>query len=78
MLVVSSIEQAKEMLLVDSRIFDQTKEKNIYEQQQLLEKKHTRPVEKKMTTATRLDLERISRDDCERRREDKNVFDVFK
>ena len=53
------MEHAKKMILVDSRVLNQTKEKDVYEHEKLLEKKHPRPVEKKVTSATNLDIERI-------------------
>ena len=58
------MENAKKMVLVDSRILDQIKEKNVYEHEKLLEKKHARPVERKVTSVTNLDIERILEDDC--------------
>ena len=71
------MEHAKKMILVDSRVLYQIKEKNEYEDEKLLEKKHSRPVEKKVTSVTDLDIERILEDDSVRRREDENVFDCF-
>ena len=57
------MEHAKKMVVVDSRVLDQIKEKNVYEHEKLLEKKHLRPVESKVTSATNLDIERILEDD---------------
>ena len=54
---------AKKMVLVDSRVLDQIKEKNVYEHEKLLEKKHSRPVERKVTSVINLDIERILEDD---------------
>ena len=61
--VVSSMEHAKKMVLVDSRVLDQIKEKNVYENEKLLKKKHSRPVERKVTSATNLDIKHILEDD---------------
>ena len=57
------MEHAKKMVLVDSRVVDQIKEKNVYEHEKLLDKKHSRPVQRKVTSATNLDIERILEDD---------------
>ena len=57
------MEHAKKMLLVDSRVLDQIKEKNVYEHEKLLVKKYSRPVVKKVTSVTNLDIERIFEDD---------------
>ena len=57
------MEHDRKMILVDSRVLDQIKEKNVYEHEKLLKKKHSRPVERKVTSATNLDLERILEDD---------------
>ena len=57
------MEHAKKMVLVDSRVLNQIKENNVYEHEKLLEKKHSRPVERKVTSATNLDIERILEDD---------------
>ena len=56
--VVSSNEHAKKMVLFDSRVLDQIKGKNVYEHEKLLEKKHSRAVEREMTSATNLDIKR--------------------
>ena len=61
--VVSSMEHAKKMVLVDSRVLNQIKENNVYEHEKLLEKKYSRPVERKVTSATNLDIERVLEDD---------------
>ena len=61
--VVFSTEHGKKMVLVSSRVLDQLKEKNVYEHEYLLAKKHSRPVERKVTSATNLDIERILEDD---------------
>ena len=53
------MENAKKMVLVDSRVLNQIKENYVYEHEQLLEKMHFRPVQKKVTSATNLDIERI-------------------
>ena len=57
------MEHAKKMVLVDSRVLDQIKEENVYEHEKLLEKKHSRLVQRKVTSATNLDIERILEDD---------------
>ena len=57
------MEHAKKMVLVDSRVLDQIKEKNVYEHEKMLEKMHSRPVQRKVTSATNLDIERILEDD---------------
>ena len=46
------MEHAKKMVLVDSRVLDQIKEKNVYEHEKLMEKMHARPVQKKVTSTT--------------------------
>ena len=51
------------MVQVDSRVLDQIKEKNVYEHEKLLEKKHFRRVERKVTSATNIHIERILEDD---------------
>ena len=53
------MEHDKKMVLVDSRVLDQIKEKNVYEHEKVLGKKHSRPVERKVTSVTNLDIERI-------------------
>ena len=53
------MKHAKKIVLVDSRVLDQIKEKNVYEHEKLLEKKHSRPVERKGISATNLDIECI-------------------
>ena len=57
------MEHAKKMILVDARVLDQIKEKNVYEHEKLLEKKHSRPVQRKVTSATNLDIEHILEDE---------------
>ena len=47
---------------VDSRVLDQIKENKVYEHEKLLDKKHFRPVQRKVTSATNLDIERILKD----------------
>ena len=58
------MEHAKKIVLVDSRVLDQIKEKDVYEHEKLLER-DSHPVEKKMTSTTNLDVERILEDDSE-------------
>ena len=53
----------KTVLEYYSRVLDQIKDKNVYEHEKLLEKKHSRPVQMKVTLATNLDIERILEDD---------------
>ena len=60
------MEHAKKMVLVDSRVLDQIKEKDHYEHEKLLEQMHSRSVQKKVTSATNLDIERILEDDSVR------------
>ena len=57
------MEHAKKMVLIDSRVLDKIKEKNVYEHEKLLEKKYSRPVQRKMTSATNLDIEHILEDE---------------
>ena len=57
------MEHAKKMVLVDSRVLDQIKERNVYEHEKLLEEKHSRTVERKVTSVTNLHIERILEDD---------------
>ena len=57
------MKHAKKMVLVESCVLNQIKEKNVYEHETLLEKKHFRPVQRKVTCATNLDIERILEDD---------------
>ena len=56
------MEHAKKMVLVDSRVFNQITEKDDCEHEKLLEKV-PRAVERKVTSATNLAIERILRDD---------------
>ena len=57
------MKHAKEMVLVDSRVLDQIKEKDVYEHEKLFEKRHFRLVQMKVTSVTNLDIERILEDD---------------
>ena len=57
------MEHAKKMVLADSRVLDQIKAKKVYELEKVLEKLHSLPVKKKVTSATNLDLERTLEDD---------------
>ena len=57
------MKHARKMVLVDSRVLDQIKEKDAYEHEKLLETKRCCPVEKKLMSATNLDIERILGDD---------------
>ena len=58
------MEHAKKMVHVNSRVLYQIKEKNVYEHEQLLEKLHSRPVQRNVTSATNLDIECILEVDC--------------
>ena len=70
--VVSSIEHAKKMVLVDSRILYQIKENDVYEHEKLLEKLHFRPVQK-MDVCHQFRYRTYTRSRfCERRPEDEN------
>ena len=51
------MEHAMKMVLVNSRVMDQIKEKNVYEHEKLLKEKNSRPVERKVKSATNLDIE---------------------
>ena len=53
------MEQAKKMVLVDSRLLKQLKDKKSFEHEKLLKKKHSRPAETKVTSASNLEIESI-------------------
>ena len=57
------MEHDKKMVLADSRVLDQIEEKNVNENENLLKKLHSRPVQRKVTSATNLVIERILEDD---------------
>ena len=56
------MEHAKKMVLVDPRVLEQLKDKELFEQKKLLDKKHSRPAEKKMTSVSNLEIESILSD----------------
>ena len=56
------MEHAKKMVLVDPRVLKQPKDKESFEHEKLLDKKHSRLVEKKVTSATNLEIESILSD----------------
>ena len=56
------MEHAKKMVLVDSRVLKQLKDKESFEDEKQLDKKHSRSVEKKVTSATNLEIESILSD----------------
>ena len=56
------MEHAKKMVLVDPRVLKQLKDKESFEHEKLLEKKHSRPAEKKVTSASNLEIESILSD----------------
>ena len=50
------------MVLVDLRVLKQVKDKEYFEHEKLLEKKHSRSAEKKVTSASNLEIESILSD----------------
>ena len=57
------MEHAKKIvLLVDPRVFEQLKDKESFEHEKLLNKKHSRSAEKKVTPASNLEIESILSD----------------
>ena len=50
------------MVLVDARVLKQPKDKESFEHEKLLERKHSRPAEKKVTSASNLEIESILSD----------------
>ena len=50
------------MVLVDPRVLEQLKEKELFEHEKQLDKKHSRSVEKKVTSASNLEIEIILSD----------------
>ena len=56
------MEHAKKMVLVDPRVLEQLKDKESFEHEKQLDKKHSRSVDKKVTSATNLELENILSD----------------
>ena len=53
------MEHAKKMVLVDAPVLEQLKDKKLFEHEKLLERKHSRPSEKKVTSASNLEIESI-------------------
>ena len=56
------MEHAKKMVLIDPRILKQLKDKESFEHEKQLDKKHSRSVEKKVTSASNLEIESILSD----------------
>ena len=50
------------MVLVDPRVLEQLKDKESFEHEKLLTKKHSRSAEKKVTSASNLEIESILSD----------------
>ena len=56
------MEHAKKMVLVDPRVLEQLKDNESLEHEKLLEKKHSCPAKKKVTSSSNLELESILSD----------------
>ena len=56
------MEHAKKMVLVDPRVLEQLKDKESFEHEKQLDKKHSRSVENKVTSASNLEIESIFSD----------------
>ena len=56
------MEHTKKMVVVDSRVLEQLKDKESFEHEKLLEKKHSQSAEKKVTLASNLEIESILSD----------------
>ena len=56
------MKHAKKMALVDPRVLEQLKDKESFEHEKQLDKKHSRSVEKKVTSASNLEIESILSD----------------
>ena len=56
------MEHAKKMVLVDPRVLEQLKDKESFEHEKQLNKKHSKSVEKKVTSASNLEIESILSD----------------
>ena len=56
------MKHAKKMVLVNPRVLEQLKDKEAFEHEKLLEKKHSRSAEKKMTSESNLEIESILSD----------------
>ena len=56
------MEHAQKIVLVDPHVLEQLKNKESFEHEKLLERKHSRPAEKKVTSASNLEIESILSD----------------
>ena len=56
------MEHAEKMILVDPRILEQLKDKESFEHEKQLDKKHSRSAEKKVTSASNIEIESILSD----------------
>ena len=56
------MEHVKKLILVDPRVLEQLKDKESFEHEKLLEKKHSRPAEKKVISASNSEIESILSD----------------
>ena len=56
------MEYATKMVLVDPRVLEQIKDKESFEHEKLLDKKHSRSAEKKVTSVSNLEIESILSD----------------
>ena len=56
------MEHAKKIVLVDPRVLEQLKDKESFEHEKHLDKKHSRSAEKKVTSASNLEIESILSD----------------
>ena len=56
------MEHARKMVLIDPRVLEQLKYKESFEHEKLLERKHSRPAEKKLTSVSNLEIEGIFSD----------------
>ena len=56
------MEHAKKMVLVDPRVLEQLKDKELFEHEKLLDKKYSKSAEKKVTSASNLEIESIFSD----------------
>ena len=56
------MQHAKKMVLVDPRVLEQLKDKESFEHEKLMLRKHSRPAEKKVTSDSNLEIESILSD----------------
>ena len=56
------MDHAQKMVLVDPRVLEQLKDKESFEHVKQLDKKHSRSFEKKVTSASNLEIESILSD----------------